>query len=149
MVLAEDGYLPSLLSRCAPITGAPTVSIVVCGIAWAVSLLLGFDRLVELDVLIYGFALLLSFLALIRLRVKEPDLLRPFQVPGGIFGVSMLGLGPMLLVALGFYRGEFHSAAGDDYLVSALLGGLVVLGPLIYGWTVRRSRAQAAASLVE
>ena len=75
-----------------------------------------------------------------KARVKETDLLRPFQ---------MLGLGPMLLVALGFYRGEFHSAAGDDYLVSALLGGLVVLGPLIYAWTVRRSRAQAAASLVE
>ena len=74
-----------------------------------------------------------------KARVKEPDLLRPFQ---------MLGLGPMLLIALGFYRGEFHSAAGDDYLVSAL-GGLVVLGPLIYAWTFRRSRAQAAASLVE
>ncbi|HYV75507.1 MAG TPA: hypothetical protein VFB24_14725 [Candidatus Binatia bacterium] len=74
-----------------------------------------------------------------KTRVKEPDLLRPFQ---------MLGLGPMLLVALGFYRGEFLSAAGDDYLVSAL-GGLVVLGPLIYAWTFRRSRAQAAASLVE
>lgn len=131
MVLAEDGYLPIALSRRNARTGAPTISIITCSLAWSASLLLGFDRLVELDVLIYGCALLLSFLALIILRVKEPLLLRPFRVPGGMFGVSVLGVGPMLLVGLGFYRGQFRGPEEERWLM-VLLGTLIALGPVVY-----------------
>jgi amino acid transporter len=133
MVLAEDGLLPAPLAIRDARTGAPVVSILVCSVAWAGSLLLGFDRLVELDVLIYGCALLFSFIALVRLRVKEPELPRPFRVPGGLFGASILGVGPMLLVALGFWRGHFHEAAAEDKLVAALLVALFGAGPVIYG----------------
>jgi amino acid transporter len=144
MVLAEDRYLPAPLALRNPRTGAPVISIVACSVAWAGSLLLGFDRLVELDVLIYGCALLLSFIALVRLRVKEPDLPRPFRVPGGILGVSVLGVGPMLLVGLGFFRGEFGEAATQDRWVSALLLMLFVLGPLVYAFS-RRQRSDHPA----
>ena len=133
MVLAEDGLLPAPLAIRDARTGAPVVSILVCSVAWAGSLLLGFDRLVELDVLIYGCALLFSFIALVRLRVKEPELPRPFRVPGGLFGASILGVGPMLLVALGFGRGHFHDAVAEDRLVAALLVALFASGPAIYG----------------
>ena len=151
MVLAEDGYFPALLAIRSASTGAPVVSIILCSLAWAGSLLLGFDRLVELDVLIYGCALLLSFIALIRLRIKEPNLPRPFRVPGGLFGVSILGVGPMLLVGLEFYRGGFHEAAAEDRLVSGLLGAQIVLGPLVYlfsRWHQNR-RVVTATSPVE
>jgi amino acid transporter len=140
MVLAEDGYLPPPLAVRSPRTGAPVVSIIVCSVAWAGSLLLGFDRLVELDVLIYGCALLLSFIALVRLRVMEPGLPRPFRVPGGMLGVSVLGVGPMFLVGLGFYRGQFHGAASEDRVVAVLLAILVACGPAVYAASRRRRR---------
>ncbi len=44
------------------------------GHGWAMCLGLGFARLVTLDILLYGFSLLLEFMALIVLRFREPDL---------------------------------------------------------------------------
>ena len=47
---------------------------------------LGFERLVTIDILIYGSSLLLEFIALMVLRVREPNLPRPFRGPGGMSG---------------------------------------------------------------
>ena len=44
-----------------------------------------------LDILLYGASLVLEFLALIVLRIREPQLLRPFRVPGGMFGAIAVG----------------------------------------------------------
>jgi amino acid transporter len=61
-----------------------------------------------LDLLLYGASLILEFLALIMLRIREPQLLRPFRVPGGMFGAIAVGIGPtaLLLVALIKNRSE-------------------------------------------
>ena len=61
---------------------------------------LGFAKLVTLDIMLYGFSLLLEFVALVVLRFREPNLARPFRVPGGWLGVIAIGIPPMLL--LGF-----------------------------------------------
>ena len=61
---------------------------------------LGFARLVTIDILLYGFSLGLEFVALVVLRFREPELARPFRVPGGLFGAIAIGIPPMLL--LGF-----------------------------------------------
>src|ERR1041385_5912035 len=88
--------------------GAPWFAIVILGIAWTASLGLSFDKLIMLDILLYGASLVLEFLALIVLRIREPQLLRPFRVPGGMFGAIVVGIGPtaLLLVALIKNRGE-------------------------------------------
>ena len=44
MAMAQDGLLPRLLSRTSTSTGAPWVSILVCAVAWSLSLGLGFER---------------------------------------------------------------------------------------------------------
>lgn len=51
---------------------------------------------------------MLEFLALIVLRIREPQLMRPFRVPGGLFGAIALAIGPtaLLLIALIKNRGE-------------------------------------------
>ena len=75
---------------------APWVSILVCAIGWAMCLGLGFERLVTIDMLIYGSSLTLEFMALVVLRIREPKLPRTFRVPGGLFGA--VGVAPMLLI---------------------------------------------------
>src|SRR5579859_1864095 len=107
VAMAEDGHLPKVFTRKLK-DGAPWVAIVVLGVAWAASLGLPFDKLVMLDILLYGASLVLEFLALIVLRIREPQLPRPFRVPGGMAGAVAVGIGPtaLLLVALIKNRSE-------------------------------------------
>ena len=41
---------------------------------------LGFKRLVQIDVMLYGALVLTEFVSLIVLRRKEPQLVRPFRI---------------------------------------------------------------------
>jgi amino acid transporter len=131
LAMAEDGFLPRIFARLHPRTGAPWVSIVVCAACWTACLTLGFEHLVEIDVLLYGLALLLEFVALVALRVREPDLPRPFRVPGGIVGCILWAAGPVIVLLLAGYRGRTEMAGSISTL---LLGGiLVAAGVAVYG----------------
>ncbi len=66
-----------------PRYGTPWVSLVVSSLIYTVFILGPFQTLVVVDVTIYAGALMLEFAALIALRIKEPDLPRPFKIPGG------------------------------------------------------------------
>ncbi len=101
LAMAEDGYLPKAFAWKLQ-SGAPWFSIVVCTLAWTLSLKLSFDRLIMLDILLYGASLVLEFVALVVLRIREPNLPRPFKVPGGLPVAILLGVGPtaLLFVAL-------------------------------------------------
>jgi amino acid transporter len=127
VAMAEDGHLPKIFTRKLK-DGAPWVAIIVLGIAWAASLGLSFDKLIMLDILLYGASLVLEFLALIVLRIREPQLPRPFRVPGGMFGAIAIGIGPtaLLLIALIKNRGE-QLELGRLGSVSQLGFGLVLM----------------------
>jgi amino acid transporter len=135
LVLADDGWLPRVFARLLP-TGAPWVSLLALCLAYTACLQLGFTRLIELDVLIYGLSLLLEFVALVVLRVREPELVKPFRVPGGTVGAALLGVAPMALATVALVAGR-HEQAGR--LPTLALGAiLVVAGPLVYWIGVRR-----------
>jgi len=128
--LAEDGYLPAILARRNPRTGAPTVSILVCAVAWGLALNLGFERLIELDLLLYGLSLILEFVALLVLRLREPDLPRPYRVPGGLAGAALLGVAPTTLIVLALIRNGNERVGPWSALAFGLL--LVAAGCLIF-----------------
>jgi len=100
LAMAQDGMLPKIFAKRTQRARAPWVAIVVLAILWAPCLLLGFERLVTIDILLYGASLALEFAALIFLRIREPELPRPFRVPGGMLGAVAIGISPMLM--LGF-----------------------------------------------
>jgi amino acid transporter len=105
-VLAEDGFLPKILARRQPKTGAPWVAILACSAAWALCLGFSFVKLVVLDVLLTGLSILLEFAALVALRVREPGLPRPYRVPGGLAGAIALGVLPLVLLVLTVIRNQ-------------------------------------------
>jgi amino acid transporter len=143
LVLAEDGYLPKVFTRMLP-NGAPWVAILACATAWALALGLNFERLVLIDVLLYGVSLLLEFAALVFLRLREPDLVRPFRIPGGTIVAALLSVFPAALFALAFYRNRTETVGTFSALTLALL--LMAAGPVIYLIARRRSAFVAEAT---
>jgi amino acid transporter len=140
VVLAEDGFLPSWFARRHPATGAPWVAIGACALAYMAALRIGFERLVELDVMLYGLSLVLEFAALVALRLKEPSLPRPFRVPGGLAGAVAIAVPPAILIAIALWEGR-HDRVGP---VSALwLGALVIAATSILYALRRRMPAPA------
>jgi amino acid transporter len=123
LVMAQDRLLPRVFARVHPRTGAPWVAIVACAVLYAACLGLGFDRLITLDVLLWGASLVLEFLALVILRVREPKLTRPFRVPGGITGAALLGVIPAGLLVMAGFHAEHEQIAG----ISVWLFGSIVM----------------------
>ncbi len=147
VAMAEDGHLPKVFTRKLK-NGAPWVAILVLGLAWAASLGLSFDKLIMLDILLYGASLVLEFLALIALRIREPELARPFRVPGGLLGAILVGVGPtaLLIVALVKNRGE-TLALGRLGSISQLGFGLVLMAVgIVYYFVAGRARPLAEAA---
>ena len=150
MAMAEDGLLPRVVAR-KNSRNVPWVSVLLCGLAWALALNLSFERLISIDLILYGSSLLLEFVALVVLRVREPNLERPFKAGNLAFACS-LGVGPAALIAYALYasRGEEIKLAHSP--VSALLFSVAVglLGPILYWLTAaplaRRRLAAASAT---
>lgn len=137
-VLAEGGYLPEVFARRLPRAGVPWVSVLACSLAWMLSLGLSFDRLVSLDILLYGTSLILEFVALVALRLREPELPRPFRVPGGIGVACALGVGPALLLGFALVKNANEEIMGVNALV---FGAAVMLaGPAAYALGRPRAR---------
>jgi amino acid transporter len=131
--LAEEGLLPKMVSWKTE-AGVPWVSVVLCSVAWALALRMSFERLISIDLVLYGAALVLEFIALVVLRVKEPGLVRPFRVPGGLWGAVAVGVGPTLLIAFAMWAARGERLAGLPALGFAAI--VAAAGPVVY-WVVR------------
>lgn len=127
--LAEEGLLPRAMARRTG-AGVPWVSVVLCSVAWALALGLSFERLISIDLVLYGAALLLEFVALVVLRVKEPELRRPFKVPCGVWGAVGMGVGPTVLIGFALWAARGERVAGLPALGFA--GIVAAAGPLVY-----------------
>lgn len=136
LAMAEDRMLPPAFAWKLERSNAPWFSIVVCAVGWALCLALNFERLVLIDVLIYGSALLLEFVALAVLRWREPLLARPFRIPGGKTACSLLGVPVLALLVLAFVRGREEPAGTIDPVYLSL--ALALAGVLTYIFSARQ-----------
>jgi amino acid transporter len=124
LAMAQDGMLPKMFAKLHPRSRAPWVAIVFLAVCWALCLGLGFERLVTIDILLYGASLALEFAALIWLRFREPDLPRPFRVPGGKLGAIAIGIAPILLLGFSVVRSETETVLG----MSSFAFGMILIG---------------------
>ncbi len=151
LAMAQDGMLPKAFAKLHPKSRAPWVAIIALAIGWGLALNLGFERLVTIDIMIYGVSLALEFLALIVLRVREPNLSRPFRVPGGMFGAVALGIAPTMLLGFAIVKSGRESVLGmSSFWFGLLLIGSGVVAYLInhamkpQGWTAREPKSELA-----
>jgi amino acid transporter len=129
MAMAEEGMLPMVVAK-RNSRGVPWVSVVLCSLAWALALKLPFERLISIDLILYGSSLLLEFIALVVLRIREPNLERPFKA-GNLAVACLLGAGPAVLIGYAIYVSRAEKIIGSTSgLLFAL--GVSLLGPLLY-----------------
>ncbi len=153
LAMAQDGMLPGVFGKLQKKSRAPWVAIIALAIGWGMCLGLGFARLVTLDILLYGASLFLEFMALAVLRFREPDLPRPFRVPGGLFGAIAIGIPPVLLLGFSVIRSEHESVLGMSSFAFGMI--LIAAGFVAYfinhalkpaGWATRpEEKPQPAA----
>jgi amino acid transporter len=124
LAMAQDGMLPKVFAKLHPKSRAPWVAILALAIGWGLALNIGFERLVTLDIMIYGASLVLEFVALVVLRLREPELKRPFRVPGGWFGAIAVGIPPTLLLGFAVVNSEHEAILG----MNAFWFGLILIG---------------------
>jgi len=126
--MAADGLLPAQLARVHPTYRTPHITTILTGLLGAV-LAAGFPISVLCEMVSVGtlFAFVVVCLGVLVLRRTDPDLPRPFKVPGGpivpILGasvsliqmaflpmVTLLRLVIWMVIGLGIYFGVRHSA---------------------------------------
>jgi len=139
-VMAEDGYLPRIFTRTNR-AGAPWVAILVSALFWAACYPLGFEKSLILDVLLTGLSILLEFWALVALRIREPDLPRPYRVPGGLVGAVLIGIPPLSLIIAALVRNS-SEVIGDT---SELTVGLVLIAAGIVAYFISRAVSSRAS----
>ncbi len=118
--MAVDGLLPRIFTRRLS-NGVPWVALLACATGWALALGLTFERLITIDLLLWGLSLLLEFAALLLLRLREPALPRPFRIPGPLWVAAALALGPTALILFALYTARTEHAAGMPAALFALL----------------------------
>jgi amino acid transporter len=144
LAMGRDGMLPKLFSKVTTKNQTPWVSVLVLASCWALCLGLGFKRLVTLDIMLYGASLMLEFVTLVALRIREPNLRRAFRVPGGMAGAVSCGIFPLALLILAMVESEHEAILGMNGLV---FGAIIILAGFgIYFVTARLRSAQVAAA---
>ncbi|MEG1497246.1 MAG: APC family permease [Clostridiales bacterium] len=123
-VLSEDNLAPKLFCKINKKRGTPLNAILSMTVVNLVLVLFDFTTLVVVEVLIFMFYYLLWFLAGIALRIKEPNLERPFKIPGGLGFLIFITIAPILLCFITFFTN------GASYLFIGCLG--LLSGPVSY-----------------
>ena len=139
--MAEDKLMPHSFTRLNRF-GVPWLSVLFCAAIWALALNFSFERLIAIDLILYGGSLILEFVALVVLRLREPALNRPFRVPGGTAGSIAAGVCPTLLIAFAIYAARGETVWGLNALLFALM--VAMAGVVVYlssRW-VQRLRSQ-------
>jgi amino acid transporter len=98
--MAQDGWLPSIFSHTSKKTGVPIVALLVSSGITALFCALSFGKLVIIDILLYAAELSLQFIALLILRLKHPDLPRPFRIPGNWPVLLFVVISPLAVTAI-------------------------------------------------
>jgi amino acid transporter len=101
--------------------------------------------------MLYGASLALEFVALVVLRIREPELARPFRVPGGLAGAILVGVVPTLLLTLSLLDSAHETVLGMNVLAFGIL--MILAGFTVYFGTGplrrRHSRTATPESLVQ
>jgi amino acid transporter len=130
--MAVRGMLPQTLAARHKKYATPWKAILVNSLGVAALIPFSFQELIEVDMFLYAAALILEFAALIWLRIKQPELARPYRVPGGVAGVIAISIAPVALCLLSMAL----SNDATRYVSYAAIG----VGLLVYRWQSQAAR---------
>jgi amino acid transporter len=100
LVMAERRLLPRAFALVHPRFGTPYGSILIAAGLHAVLALGSFEALLVIDVFLFVLSYVLIFAASVALRIKEPDLERPFRIPARTAGLAVVAGVPTVVAIL-------------------------------------------------
>ena len=127
--MAEDSWLPPVVARLSPRFGTPTLAIIGCSVIYALFSFSTFANLVVIDVFLTNCTILLELAALFALRRKEPDLPRPYRIPGG-YGILAVLAVPLIAVCVFAVWAQYNDSGIPSISFSF---GAVGLSVALYG----------------
>lgn len=141
-VMSEDKLLPSKLKSLHPKFKSPYVSIICCSVVVSGMVLWKFEELLIIDITLYGAALFLEYVALIRLRKIAAYEHRPFKIPLKIPGLVLMALLPLtvyIIAMVGAFLNSEKALLPAVFAIVALFSAEIV-------WLVvkRRNRRKFA-----
>ncbi|MFG2819787.1 APC family permease [Kitasatospora sp. NPDC048365] len=141
LALSRDGYLPGWLSKESKRYKAPIASIVGSSVIYAMFCLSSFTDLVVFDVFLTNIGILLEVAALIALRIKAPQMARPYRIPGGWWSLSAITASLLAVCVWAAWQQYADEGTKAVTYSLAVVGGSLLLYPLLS----RRKAARAAA----
>ncbi len=142
-VMSDDKLLPLKLQALHPRYKSPYVSILACSVVVSFMVLWTFGELIIIDITLYGAALSLEYVALIRLRKIAAADHRPFRIPLNRTGLALMALLPLAVYAIAL-TGAFLNM--EKALVPALFAlGILCSAELV--WQIVQWRARRKAAL--
>lgn len=128
--MAEDGYLPSALTRLHTRFGTPWVAISASAIVYGLFAVESLTQLITIYIWLRIATSVLTFLAAWQLRRKRPDLPRSFRIPGGRLGLLYVVGAPLLMSGV--------ALLGSDRFALRWGPVALLLGPVAYLLLPRR-----------
>jgi len=95
--MAVGGTLPQPFKKLHPRYATPWIAILVNSVGVATLIPFSFQELVQVDMFLYALSLVLEFGALVWLRVREPEMARPYRVPLSTAGIIAFSFPPVAL----------------------------------------------------
>lgn len=122
--LAEDNLAPRVLVKCSKERGVPYIAVLSLGAFSLVVCMFPFAVIVVVDVMLFMTAYVLIFIAACILRIKEPELERPFKIPIGTKVFIAMCVPPICIAFIALF------VSGTDYFVGGILA--LLSGPVAY-----------------
>ncbi|WP_374599200.1 amino acid permease [Brevundimonas sp.] len=130
--MARDGLLPKAFAVIHPKFRTPWIGTILLGIVIAIAAsFLPISILGDLVSLGTASAFAIVCLSVIMLRIRHPEMERPFKVPGGIFTAVLGIMACAALAGLNFIPMVQH-ALNDNPLPLTILGIYAVVGAVVY-----------------
>lgn len=122
--MAEDGYLPDILTRKHARYGTPWLAIVTSAVIYSLLAWQSLGQLISVYIWLRSATTVLTVLSGWKLRRTRPELARSFVVPGGRAGLLYVAAAPVLMAMVALLGGDRFATIGGAIAI--------VLGPGVY-----------------
>ncbi len=138
-VMADDNLLPKKFHALHPKYNTPYISIIISALIVSGMILWTFGDLLIIDITLYGAALFLEFISLVKFRIILPHEKRPFKIP-----LNVAGLCVMILLPIGVYGIALASALSFEskMLTPALFALCALLSAEVVWRIISRRRSK-------
>jgi amino acid transporter len=122
--MSRDRLLPRFFGVTHKSWGTPWLAILTMAVVNAVLINFNFDALITIDVFLLMFPYVLIYIAIIVLRVREPEAVRPFRVPLPTWLLGAWVAAPIAIAVIALF------VNGVDWMIGGLIG--ILTGPIAY-----------------